>query len=66
MVAGNQGFTALGSHGARQTRGRDKSPYRSPCNPHVHQITDVFKLRLDKRVQYGVNYASYRPDINDW
>lgn len=59
MVAGNQGFAALGSHGARQTRGRDKSPYRSPCNPHVHYIADVFKVRLDNRVRYGVDQASY-------
>lgn len=38
VVAGNQGFWTLGSHGARPTHGRDKSPYRSPCNPHVRSL----------------------------
>lgn len=47
VVAGNQGFKALGGHGARPTRGQDESPYRSPCNSHVRDTPGIFKLRVD-------------------
>lgn len=59
-MAGNQGFGASGSHGARPTRDRDKSPYKSPCNSHLCPKPHIFKVRLDIPVSCGVahNYAT--------
>src|SRR3546814_15746675 len=59
MVAGNQGFEALGSHGARQTHGRDKSPYRSPCHSYVLDVPADIKVRPGGYVQYTRTCTSH-------
>jgi len=59
MVAGNQGFAALGSHGARQTRGRESRLTGLPAIPMYAICAPVSRyLRTRMTSAHGL-YRSY-------